>query len=74
MDRMHERLEALEQRTHTVARQLRWWRGLAGGLLVLAVLTWALPLSTAQEDPTKWPKGAGTASGGPGAAPQAFQP
>jgi hypothetical protein len=29
MDHLHERLEALEQRTHTVERQLRWWRGLA---------------------------------------------
>jgi hypothetical protein len=50
MDHLHERLEALEQRTRTVDRQLRWWRGLAGGLIVLAVLTWALPLSTAQEE------------------------
>jgi hypothetical protein len=50
MDQLQTRLEALEQRTHTVERQLRWWRGLAGGLLVLAVLTWALPSGTAQED------------------------
>jgi hypothetical protein len=35
---------------HTVTRRLRWWRGLAGGLLVLAVLTWALPAVTAQEE------------------------
>jgi hypothetical protein len=47
MDHLHERLERLAQQTHTVARQLRWWRGLAGGLLVLAVLTWALPSGTA---------------------------
>jgi hypothetical protein len=50
MDHLHERLERLAQQPHTVARQLRWWRGLAGGLLVLAVLTWALPSGTAQED------------------------
>jgi hypothetical protein len=50
MEPLHRRLEALEQRTHTVERQLRWWRGLAGGLLVLAVLTWAVPLGTPQED------------------------
>jgi hypothetical protein len=49
MDHLQTRLEALEQRTHTVERQLRWWRGLAGGLLVLAVLTWALPSGTAQD-------------------------
>jgi hypothetical protein len=36
---------------HTVTRRLRWWRGLVGGLLVLAVLTWALPAVTAQEVP-----------------------
>jgi hypothetical protein len=50
MDHLHERLERLEQRTHTVERQLRWWRGLACGLAVLAVLTWALPSGTARED------------------------
>jgi hypothetical protein len=49
MDHLQTRLEALEQRTHTVERQLRWWRGLAGGLLVLAVLTWALPVVTADD-------------------------
>jgi hypothetical protein len=49
MDHTQARLEALEQRTHTVERQLRWWRGLAGGLLVLAVLTWALPVVTADD-------------------------
>jgi hypothetical protein len=57
MDHMHERLEALEQRTQTVERQLRWWRGLAGGLLVLAVLTWALPTGTAQEESTGGARG-----------------
>jgi hypothetical protein len=50
MDQLQTRLDALEQHTHTVERQLRWWRGLAGSFIVLAVLTWALPLSTAQED------------------------
>jgi hypothetical protein len=50
MEHPHERLERLEQQTHTVARRRRWWRGLAGGLLVLAVLTWALPSGTAQEN------------------------
>jgi hypothetical protein len=50
MDHLHERLERLEQRTHTVERQLRWWRGLACSLVGLAVLTWALPSGTAQEE------------------------
>jgi hypothetical protein len=47
MDHLQNRLEALEQQTYTVQRQLRWWRGLACGLIVLAVLTWALPAGTA---------------------------
>jgi hypothetical protein len=67
MDHLHRRLEALEQQTahlqqqtqalkahtHTVERQLRWWRGLACGLLVLAVLTWALPAGMAREEASK---------------------
>lgn len=55
MDPLHVRLDALEhpmhslqQQTHTLARRLRWWRGLACGLVGLAVLTWALPSGTAQ--------------------------
>ena len=56
MDQLQTRLDALEQQvqtltqhTHTVIRRLRWWRGLACGAVVLAVLTWALPAGTAQE-------------------------
>jgi hypothetical protein len=43
MDHIHARLEALEQQTLTLARRLRWWRGLTCGMLVLGLLTWALP-------------------------------
>jgi len=50
MDQLQIRLEVLEQRTQTVERQLRWWRGLACGLFVLAVLTWALPSGMAREE------------------------
>jgi hypothetical protein len=53
VDHLHDRLERLEQRTHTVERQLRWWRGLACGLVVLAGLTWALPAVIAQEEEAK---------------------
>jgi hypothetical protein len=49
MDQLHTRIDALEQQMHTVNRRLRWWRGLACGLLGLAVLIWALPSGTAQE-------------------------
>jgi hypothetical protein len=58
MDQLQTRLDALEQhvqtlnqRTHTVKRQLHWWRGLACGAVVLAVLTWALPAGTGQQEP-----------------------
>jgi hypothetical protein len=47
---LQTRLEALEQQMRTVNRRLRWWRTLAGGLLVLAVFTWALPVGIAQEE------------------------
>jgi hypothetical protein len=60
MDQLQTRLDALEQhvqtlnrQTHTVARQLRWWRGLACGAVALAVLTWALPAVIAQEEDAK---------------------
>jgi hypothetical protein len=48
----HEnRLDALERRVHRSERQTRWWRGLAIGLLVLAVLTWVVPGGTAEDEP-----------------------
>jgi hypothetical protein len=49
MDSMLERLEALERQSRTVARRLHLWRGLACALIVLGLLTWALPSVTAQE-------------------------
>ena len=53
MDHLHDRLEALEQQMYTVNRRLRWWRGLACGLVVLAGFTWALPAVIAQEIPSR---------------------
>jgi hypothetical protein len=50
MDDMHTHLDALEQQMHTVNRRLRWWRGVAGGLAVLGLLGWGLPLGLARED------------------------
>jgi hypothetical protein len=50
MDQLQTRLDALEQQMHAMNRRLRWWRGLACGLLGLAGLTWALPAVIAQED------------------------
>jgi hypothetical protein len=57
MDHLQTRLEVLEQRTHTVERQLRWWRGLACGLAVLGLLGWGLPLGLAREDASDKDKG-----------------
>ena len=37
MDQLQTRLEALEQQMHTVSGRLRWWRGLACGLVVLSL-------------------------------------
>jgi hypothetical protein len=47
MDHLQTRLEALEQRTYTVERQLRWWRGLTWGLGVLGFIGWTLQAVTA---------------------------
>jgi hypothetical protein len=51
MDNFRERFEALEQRTeqlkhqtHILARQARWWRGIACGVIVLALL--GIPLQS----------------------------
>src|SRR5262245_49915382 len=51
MDQLHTRLTALEQQMHAMNRRLHWWRGLACGVVVLAVLTWALPAGTGQQEP-----------------------
>jgi hypothetical protein len=47
MDHVQARLEALEQHTRSVERQLRWWRSLAGVLVGLGLGLWALPAVTA---------------------------
>ena len=56
LDNFRERFEALEQQTgqlmhqtRTITRRLRWWRGLACSLVVLGLLTWALPVVTADD-------------------------
>jgi hypothetical protein len=49
LETLEQHTEILERRARTVAQQLRWWRALACGVLVLAVLSWALPESPAQE-------------------------
>ena len=42
LDALERHIHTLQQQTHAMARQLRWWRHLAGGLLAMALLTWAL--------------------------------
>ena len=50
MDNVREHIEALEQQmkvmgthAHMVERRLRWWRGMASGVFMLGLLSWALP-------------------------------
>jgi hypothetical protein len=65
MDNFRERFEALQQQTeqlkhqtqtleahtHTVERRLRWWRGIACGVVMLALLSLALPSGKAADAP-----------------------
>jgi hypothetical protein len=48
LDSLRARLEILERQTHARDRQLRWWRGLAGLLAVLTLVSLPLPLGIAQ--------------------------
>ena len=57
MDNFRERFEALEQRTeqlqqHTrmVERRLRWWRGIACGVLLVGLVSLPLPSGMAKEE------------------------
>jgi hypothetical protein len=56
MDSIRERVEALEQQTkameahtRTVERRLRWWRSIACGVVVLSLLSLALPSGKAAD-------------------------
>jgi hypothetical protein len=49
MDNIRERFEALERQTQMVEQRLRWWRGIASGVLVLALLSLALPSGKAAD-------------------------
>jgi hypothetical protein len=58
MDSIRERLEALEQQTkameahtRTVEQRLRWWRGIACGVVMLALFSLALPSGKAADAP-----------------------
>jgi hypothetical protein len=52
MDQLQTRLDALEQQMHLMNRRLRWWRGLACGLVVLSLLSLTLPSGKAAEAPS----------------------
>src|SRR5215471_7311178 len=56
MDNFRERFEALEQRTEhlhqhirTVERRLRWWRGIACGVMLLGLVSMPLQSGTAAD-------------------------
>ena len=64
MDPLHARLDTLESQVHTLTqhtqnatRRLRWWRGIACGLMVLGLLGWGLPVGLAREDAAEKDKG-----------------
>src|SRR5215510_5998055 len=57
MDNVRERIEALEQQmklmgahTRTVERRLRWWRGIACGVLLLGLVSLPLQSGTAADE------------------------
>jgi len=59
MENFRERFEVLEQQTeqlkhqtHALARQARWWRGIACGVIVLALLGFPLQSGKAQYEDT----------------------
>jgi hypothetical protein len=60
MDNFRERFEVLERRTQMVQQRLRWWRGIACGMVVLMLLSLALPARKAASAPPP--------SGGPNTA------
>jgi hypothetical protein len=49
LDNFRERFEALERRTQRVEQRLRWWRGIACGVVMLALLSLALPSGKAAD-------------------------
>jgi hypothetical protein len=57
MDRLLQRLEALEDEVRTLQRRLRLWRQLAGSVLVLALVTllqpWAIAVQAPGESPDR---------------------
>jgi hypothetical protein len=60
MDNFRERLEALEQptkamktHTRTIEQRLRWWRGLSCGVVMLSLLSLALPSGKAADAPAR---------------------
>jgi hypothetical protein len=56
MDNFRERFEVLERRTQMVEQRLRWWRGMACGVFVLALLSLALLSGKAADAPARaWP-------------------
>jgi hypothetical protein len=44
---LEQRTEHLQQQTRTVERRLRWWRGFACGMVILALRSWSLQTSHA---------------------------
>ena len=52
IEKLGERLEAMEHRAHIIEQRLRWWRILACGSVVLGLVILPLVGGTAQEQST----------------------
>ena len=44
---LKQQTQALEAQSHTLARQARWWRGIACGVIVLCLSGWGLQAGNA---------------------------
>jgi hypothetical protein len=51
MKNFRERLAAVEAHMHAVEQRLRWWRGIACGLLIVGLISLPLPSGMAKEEP-----------------------
>jgi hypothetical protein len=51
MENFRERFEAVEAHMHAVEGRLRWWRGMACGLLIVGLISLPLPSGMATEEP-----------------------
>ena len=52
-EQLKQHTQALEANTRTIEQRLRWWRGLACGVVMLSLLSLALPSGKAADAPAR---------------------